>query len=107
VRYFIASDQHPNIVRWYGAEIDPDFVYVALEHCNCSLSDSVMTLDSSKSVWDDMHAKNEATNALQMKKIKQVSSLCEKVNINLWTDDERASQQLLRLMRDLIIRLMT
>ena len=49
-----------------------------------------------------MHAKNEATNSLHMKKIKQVSALCEKVNINLWTDNGRVSQQLLKLMRDLI-----
>jgi len=97
IENLIASDQHPNIVRWYGVETDADFVYVALEHCNCSLSDFVTTL--SESARDDMHAKNEVTNTLQMKKIKQVSVMCEKMKINLWTDNGRASQQLLKLMR--------
>lgn len=100
IENLIASDQHPNIVRWYGMETDADFVYVALERCNCSLSDFVTTL--SKSVRDDMHAKNETTSAIQMKKIQQVSGICEKMNISLWTDNGRASQQLLKLMRDVV-----
>lgn len=100
IENLIASDQHPNIVRWYGVETDSDFVYVALERCNCSLSDFIMTL--SKSVTNDMHAKSEATNSLQIKKIKQVSMMCEKMNINLWTDNGCASQQMLNLMRDVV-----
>lgn len=103
IENLIASDQHPNIVRWYGVETDADFVYVALERCNCSLSDFVTTL--SESARDDMHAKNEVTNTLQMKKIKQVSVMCEKMKINLWTDNGRASQQLLKLMRDVVLGL--
>lgn len=80
IENLIASDQHPNIVRWYGVETDADFVYVALERCNCSLSDFVTTL--SESARDDMPAKNEVTNTLQ---IKQVSVMCEK-NENKFVD---------------------
>ncbi|OIT35822.1 PREDICTED: serine/threonine-protein kinase/endoribonuclease IRE1a isoform X1 [Nicotiana attenuata] len=41
IKNLIASDRHPNIVRWYGVEQDQDFVYLALERCICSLSDLI------------------------------------------------------------------
>ncbi|CAN6463978.1 unnamed protein product [Victoria cruziana] len=41
VEALLRSDNHPNIVRWYGVEYDPDFVYLALERCTCSLGDLV------------------------------------------------------------------
>ncbi|KAA8532083.1 hypothetical protein F0562_006775 [Nyssa sinensis] len=41
IQNLIASDRHPNIVRWYGVEYDQDFVYLALERCTCSLYDLI------------------------------------------------------------------
>ena len=41
IQNLIASDCHPNIVRWYGVEYDHDFVYLALERCTCSLDDFI------------------------------------------------------------------
>lgn len=41
IQNLIASDHHPNIVRWYGVEYDQDFVYLSLERCTCSLYDLV------------------------------------------------------------------
>ena len=41
IQNLIASDRHPNIVRWYGVEQDQDFVYLALERCICSLDDLI------------------------------------------------------------------
>ncbi|KAH9316320.1 hypothetical protein KI387_024947, partial [Taxus chinensis] len=96
IQNLIASDQHPNIVRWYGIELDTDFVYVALERCVCSLSDLVTIL--SENVSNNMHAHNEAPNALETQKIQLISEMCAKMEIKLWTDNGRPSQQLLKLM---------
>uniref|UniRef100_A0A0D6QX49 non-specific serine/threonine protein kinase n=1 Tax=Araucaria cunninghamii TaxID=56994 RepID=A0A0D6QX49_ARACU len=96
IQNLIASDQHPNIVRWYGIETDADFVYLALERCNCSLSDLVVIL--SKSVHNNM----QAPSALETQKIKQISEMCAKMDIKLWTDDGYPSQQLLKLMSDVV-----
>ncbi|KVI07669.1 hypothetical protein Ccrd_013974 [Cynara cardunculus var. scolymus] len=43
IQNLIVSDQHPNIVRWYGVEYDQDFVYIALERCICSLHELVLS----------------------------------------------------------------
>jgi serine/threonine-protein kinase/endoribonuclease IRE1 len=37
----IASDEHPNILRCFAMEEDEDFVYVALERCECTLASLV------------------------------------------------------------------
>lgn len=47
IQNLIVSDQHPNIVRWYGVEYDQDFVYIALERCVCSLHDLILSHDNS------------------------------------------------------------
>ncbi|KAK4483170.1 hypothetical protein RD792_010350 [Penstemon davidsonii] len=39
--HLLKSDNHPNIVRYYGIDEDRDFVYLILERCTCSLSDLV------------------------------------------------------------------
>ncbi|KAL3525160.1 hypothetical protein ACH5RR_013532 [Cinchona calisaya] len=41
IQNLIASDRHPNIVRWFGVEQDQDFVYLSLERCICSLDDLI------------------------------------------------------------------
>nr|GLL37124.1 serine/threonine-protein kinase/endoribonuclease IRE1a-like [Ipomoea trifida] len=47
IQNLIASDHHPNIVRWYGVEHDQDFVYLSLERCTCSLYDLVSQYSNS------------------------------------------------------------
>ncbi|KAJ8538201.1 hypothetical protein K7X08_014741 [Anisodus acutangulus] len=47
IQYLIASDQHPNIVRWYGVQYDQDFVYLALERCTCSLYELISSVSNS------------------------------------------------------------
>lgn len=37
----IASDEHPNVVRYYAQEQDDNFIYIALERCVGSLQDLV------------------------------------------------------------------
>eukprot|EP00457_Paulinella_chromatophora_P001165 gb/GEZN01001167.1/.p1 GENE.gb/GEZN01001167.1/~~gb/GEZN01001167.1/.p1 ORF type:complete len:998 (-),score=86.89 gb/GEZN01001167.1/:191-3184(-) len=41
VALLIASDEHPNVVRYYAQEEDDDFIYIALERCAGSLEDLV------------------------------------------------------------------
>ncbi|GLJ39081.1 hypothetical protein SUGI_0796780 [Cryptomeria japonica] len=100
IQNLIASDQHHNIVRWYGIELDTDFVYVALERCICSLSDLVIFL--SENVPNDMYVDNEVANALEIQKFQQISKMCAKMNIKLWSDKGHPSQQLLKSMRDIV-----
>ncbi|MFS8016730.1 putative protein kinase IRE1 family [Helianthus anomalus] len=42
IQNLLVSDQHPNIVHYYGCEYDRDFVYLSLERCDCSLYDLIM-----------------------------------------------------------------
>ncbi|XP_076952758.1 serine/threonine-protein kinase/endoribonuclease IRE1a-like isoform X2 [Bidens hawaiensis] len=49
IQNLIASDQHPNIVRWYGYEHDLDFIYLSLERCDCNLYDLVQNKRYSES----------------------------------------------------------
>ncbi|KAJ7560303.1 hypothetical protein O6H91_04G123100 [Diphasiastrum complanatum] len=42
VTALIASDAHPNVVRYYATEEDSDFVYVALERCTLNLNDLIL-----------------------------------------------------------------
>uniref|UniRef100_A0A1J3D3U9 non-specific serine/threonine protein kinase n=1 Tax=Noccaea caerulescens TaxID=107243 RepID=A0A1J3D3U9_NOCCA len=43
IQNLIASDQHANIIRWYGVEYDRDFVYLSLERCICTLDGLLKT----------------------------------------------------------------
>nr|GFC52736.1 serine/threonine-protein kinase/endoribonuclease IRE1b-like [Tanacetum cinerariifolium] len=47
IQNLIESDEHTNIVRWHGVEYDQDFVYIALEHCICSLHELILPQTSS------------------------------------------------------------
>ena len=45
ISLLIATDQHPNMLRYYAKEEDNDFVYIALERCNGTLLDLVNNID--------------------------------------------------------------
>ncbi|EXB50998.1 Serine/threonine-protein kinase/endoribonuclease IRE1 [Morus notabilis] len=59
IQHLKESDHHQNIVRYYGVERDKDFVYLALERCNCNLDDliQICCADSSQYqlVMNDHH----------------------------------------------------
>jgi hypothetical protein len=46
IALLIATDQHPNMLRYYAKEEDSDFIYIALERCNGTLLDMVSVRDS-------------------------------------------------------------
>lgn len=100
IQNLIASDRHPNIVRWYGVESDQDFVYLSLERCNCSLSDLIQThLDDSEkpTVGED-----QATEVKIEYKIRLESMEGTVPEVQLWKDNGYPSPILLKLMRDVV-----
>lgn len=82
IQNLIASDRHPNIVRWYGVEYDQDFVYLALERCTCSLGDLVqMYSDTSQ---NPVLSEDQATSAMIEHKIRLDSVKGIMTDVNLW-----------------------
>lgn len=80
IQNLIASDQHPNIVRWYGVEYDHDFVYLSLERCVCSLYDLI-----------------------QMKGMKEYKVGLDLMHdVHLWRPNGYPSPNLIKLMRDIV-----
>ncbi|XP_028795298.1 serine/threonine-protein kinase/endoribonuclease IRE1a isoform X2 [Neltuma alba] len=92
IQNLIASDNHPNIVRWYGVENDQDFVYLALERCSCNLDDLIQIY--SDIAENSVFSKNETFKA-QLEIGKQNTQ-------NLWKANGFPSPLLLKLMRDII-----
>lgn len=82
IQNLIVSDQHPNIVRWYGVEYDQDFVYIALERCICSLHELVLSHTNS---------------TLQLQLTMEVLS-----DFKLWKPNGHPSPVLLKVMRDTV-----
>ncbi|KAM2099461.1 hypothetical protein FF1_026761 [Malus domestica] len=86
-----ASDQHPNIVRYYGLEYDKDFVYISLERCTCNLDDLIQIFPNS--------SQNPVAGVyeVRLKSLKNIMS-----DVDLWEPDGFPSRQLLKLMRDVV-----
>ncbi|KAK4261985.1 hypothetical protein QN277_027608 [Acacia crassicarpa] len=92
IQNLIASDNHPNIVRWYGVENDQDFVYLALERCSCNLGDLIQ-------IYADI-AENSAFSENQTLKA-QLGIGKQNMQI-LWKANGFPSPLLLKLMRDIV-----
>ncbi|KAK9284681.1 hypothetical protein L1049_023857 [Liquidambar formosana] len=104
IQNLIASDQHPNIVRWYGVEYDQDFVYLSLERCTCSLDDLIQIYSDSSQ--NTMFTEEQASRSMieykdRLDLVKVITS-----DTNLWKGDGYPSPLLLQLMRDVVSGLM-
>ncbi|XP_052202679.1 serine/threonine-protein kinase/endoribonuclease IRE1b-like isoform X2 [Diospyros lotus] len=100
IQNLIASDCHPNIVRWYGVEYDENFVYLSLERCTCSLYDLIFSYMSTShnQVTDkdqDPSFPNECLGQLP-------SAIQKDKDFELWKANGFPSAQLLKLMRDIV-----
>ncbi|KAL1315941.1 serine/threonine-protein kinase/endoribonuclease IRE1a-like isoform X2 [Arachis hypogaea] len=96
IQNLIASDCHPNIVRWYGVEYDNDFVYLALERCICNLDDLIQNYSDISE--NPVHSKDQGSKIV----IKaQVETGKDDVQY-LWKASGHPSSLLLKLMRDVI-----
>lgn len=97
IQNLIASDQHPNIVRWHGVEYDTDFVYLALERCACSLHEFVLfhTNIQNKITSQDRSLNSCGVNAEIM--------VGDDAEIKLWKSNGYPSSHMLKLMRSVDI----
>ncbi|XP_071703894.1 serine/threonine-protein kinase/endoribonuclease IRE1b-like [Rutidosis leptorrhynchoides] len=82
IQNLIVSDQHPNIVRWYGVEYDQHFVYIALERCVCSLHELILS---------------QTNSTAQLQLTVEVFKA-----FNLWKPNGYPSPELLKVMRETV-----
>ncbi|KAK1400310.1 serine/threonine-protein kinase/endoribonuclease IRE1a [Heracleum sosnowskyi] len=99
IQNLIASDQHPNIIRWYGVEFDQDFVYLSLERCTCSLYELISSYSDSsqnQSVGKrkGCHTSNDGTSLPW--------AVDDGHYLELWKTNGYPSPHLLKLMRDIV-----
>ncbi|KAK0577498.1 hypothetical protein LWI29_033989 [Acer saccharum] len=100
IQNLIASDQHPNIVRWYGVEFDQDFVYLSLERCTCSLSDLIYVFSGS---FESQEMTNYRDSNLSDEFTIRLRAIMENnKSVELWKENGHPSAQLLKLMRDMV-----
>ncbi|KAF9683259.1 hypothetical protein SADUNF_Sadunf05G0194100 [Salix dunnii] len=85
IQNLIASDQHPNIVRWYGVEHDQDFVYLALERCTCSLNDLIYV--NSESFQNHISSKDIDSSRMPEYMVRLHSMPENNRNVELWKDN--------------------
>uniref|UniRef100_M0ZMC6 non-specific serine/threonine protein kinase n=1 Tax=Solanum tuberosum TaxID=4113 RepID=M0ZMC6_SOLTU len=99
IQNLIASDRHPNIVRWYGVEQDQDFVYLALERCICSLSDLIQIYaDTSENAYPNQNMDGESSkHRLYLDNLKGII-----LDTDLMNENDCPSPLLLKLMRDVV-----
>ncbi|XP_021284573.1 serine/threonine-protein kinase/endoribonuclease IRE1b-like isoform X2 [Herrania umbratica] len=100
IQNLIASDQHPNIVRWYGVEFDQDFVYLSLERCTCSLNDLIYVY--SKSFQIQTIDKDEDSKLFNEYNFQLRTVMENNKDIELWKPNGCPSPHLLKLMGDIV-----
>lgn len=97
IQNLIASDRHPNIVRWYGVENDKDFVYLSLERCTCSLDDLIQIYSDSS--CNSVSGEDQGTRAMIEYKLRLDSVKVIMHDLSLWKANGHPSPLLLNLMR--------
>ncbi|MQM17377.1 hypothetical protein Taro_050350 [Colocasia esculenta] len=100
IENLIASDQHPNIIRWFGVEYDLDFVYISLERCMCSLNDLIQ-------LYSDTSASPTTLKSLVQDigseyKVKLDIGKRTGKELELWKPNGYPSPELLKIMRDVV-----
>ncbi|PON33104.1 Serine/threonine protein kinase [Parasponia andersonii] len=100
IQNLIASDQHPNVVRWYGVEYDQDFVYLSLERCTCSLNDLIYMY--SESFQSQVIAQDQDSELLDEYTLRLTTIRENNKDIELWRANGYPTLQSLKLMRDVV-----
>ncbi|KAL3514882.1 hypothetical protein ACH5RR_027599 [Cinchona calisaya] len=99
IKNLIASDHHPNIVRWFGVEYDQDFVYLALERCTCSLHDLIFSYSSSE---NQTMYQDRDSNCASNESVRLQLLVGENNEFQLSKSNGYPSPHLLKLMRDVV-----
>lgn len=100
IQNLIASDRHPNIVRWYGVEQDQDFVYLALERCICSLDDLIHMcsgISENLAFSKNLDAEDMTKYRIHLDSVKVFIQ-----DPKLWKSNGYPSPILLKLLRDVV-----
>ncbi|KNA11589.1 hypothetical protein SOVF_133190 isoform A [Spinacia oleracea] len=100
IQNLVASDQHPNVVRFYGVEFDKDFVYLSLERCLCSLSDLVCF--HSEFSRGETTTKSSVFSSMSPYTTQLLGKMETNNDIDLWKANGYPSPQLLKVMRDVV-----
>ncbi|CAM8986686.1 unnamed protein product [Rhodiola kirilowii] len=100
IQNLIASDRHPNIVRWYGVEYDNDFVYLSLERCTCSMDDLIQIF--SDCTPSSLLAEEQSSKKFREHRIWLDSLKSGMHDVSLWKANGYPSALLLQLMRDVV-----
>uniref|UniRef100_A0A7N0TQU9 non-specific serine/threonine protein kinase n=1 Tax=Kalanchoe fedtschenkoi TaxID=63787 RepID=A0A7N0TQU9_KALFE len=100
IQNLIASDRHPNIVRWYGVEYDNDFVYLSLERCTCSLDDLIQIF--SDCTPNSLISGEQSSKTFTEHKMWLDSVKCGMQDFNMWNANTYPSPSLLQLLRDVV-----
>ncbi|XP_072963128.1 serine/threonine-protein kinase/endoribonuclease IRE1 [Typha angustifolia] len=100
IHNLIASDHHPNIVRFYGVEQDLDFIYISLERCSCSLADLIQLC----SCLPLLSTSPETPTPNSVSERRVPCNCLDSIgkDIQLWRADGLPSTQLLKVMRDVV-----
>ncbi|KAL3698877.1 hypothetical protein R1sor_012953 [Riccia sorocarpa] len=94
IAHLIASDEHPNVVRYYAMEETHDFVYVALERCSFSLYDLILAQASKGGSKMAVQVKESlAGKGLRFRSVE---------DIRLWDEKGRPSAELFQIMKDVV-----
>lgn len=99
IQNLVASDQHPNIVRFYGVEFDADFVYLSLERCLCSLNDLIYFSSESKGATS---TKCRVSSSMSEYTAQLLGKIETNSDTDLWKANGYPSPQLLKIMRDIV-----
>ncbi|KAG6555338.1 hypothetical protein Mapa_003381 [Marchantia paleacea] len=94
IAHLIASDEHPNVVRYYAMEETADFVYVALERCSFSLYDLILAQTSQ----EVSHLASQVKDNLAGKGLK----LRSVEDFKLCDEKGRPSGELFQIMKDIV-----
>ncbi|KAL6549154.1 hypothetical protein OROHE_008999 [Orobanche hederae] len=100
IQNLIASDRHPNIVRWYGVEYDLDFVYICLERCACSLHEWILFCTSENQV-PNLDQAHEPLSRVDCN-MQLIRSLGSDEELGLQKVNGYPSVGLLKLMREIV-----
>jgi hypothetical protein len=96
IKNLIASDQHPNIVRWYGVEHDQDFVYLSLERCTCNMDDLIQIYSDYSQKQKQVFYNDKAMIEYKAR-LESVKNIF--LDLNLWKANRHPSPLLIKLMR--------
>ncbi|XP_030531072.1 serine/threonine-protein kinase/endoribonuclease IRE1a-like isoform X1 [Rhodamnia argentea] len=92
---------HPNIVRYWAAEYDEDFMYFPLERCTCSLYDLILALSAPSDSSDLSVSPDDSPSMVMYKsKLRYVRDTMQ--DVKLWMVGGRPSPLLLKLMREVV-----